>query len=85
MFTTFESGQAQALGLINTLDIGMGANDAEISFVTSYQNAAGRYQWATIESTWAECAYNAGGNGAGCADGVAEGCAGGVRPAPLSR
>lgn len=42
-----ESGQAQALGLINTLDIGMGANDAEISFVTSYQNAAGRYQWAT--------------------------------------
>ncbi len=42
-----ESGQAQALGLIDTLDIGMGANDAEVSFVTSYQSAAGRYQWAT--------------------------------------
>lgn len=41
------SGQSRALGLIDTLDIGMGANDAEVSLVTSYLSAAGRYQWAT--------------------------------------
>lgn len=41
------AGQQKALGLIGSLDIGMGANDSEISFVTIYESAAGRYQSAT--------------------------------------
>lgn len=45
------SGQERALGLINSLDIGMGANDSEVSFVTMYQSATGRYLAATYRVT----------------------------------
>lgn len=46
-----QSGQNRALGLIASNDIGMGANDDEVSFVTMYQSAAGRYQAATYRLT----------------------------------
>ena len=46
-----QSGQNRALGLIASSDIGMGANDDEVSFVTMYQSAAGRYQAATYRLT----------------------------------
>ncbi len=45
------SGENRALGLIASTDIGMGANDNEVSFAAMYQSTAGRYQAATYRLT----------------------------------
>lgn len=45
------TGASRALGLINSADISMGANDSEVAFVVMYESAAGRYQSATYRVT----------------------------------